>query len=57
MKNGEIFLSNCNETGFAQLQYVTKRKGNKAYDLQGRPMPGYIPVFVSEVEYERLRSQ
>ncbi|MBP6929749.1 MAG: hypothetical protein KBB77_02325 [Candidatus Moranbacteria bacterium] len=57
MKSGEIFLSNGNDAGFAQLSYQSKRKGEKAYDQQGRHLPGLIPIFVNKAEYLRLRSQ
>lgn len=57
LKKGEIFLCNGNEKGFAQLAYITKRKGIKAYGADGRELRQYFPIFASEVEYERLRSQ
>jgi hypothetical protein len=56
MRDGETFLSNSNDAGFAQLSYKTKRKGRVAYDANNEILPQYFPIFVSAVEYARIQS-
>lgn len=55
-KPGELWLTNTvyqdgDLVDFEDIGYQTKRPGKVAYDRNGKVVPGYVPVFVSTVEY------
>jgi hypothetical protein len=53
-KPGETFLTNCScEEDYDEIEWLSKRRGASAYDITGRLIPGYVPVFVHTSELER----
>lgn len=55
LRPGEMFLTNeSSQEFFDQIVYKTKRAGNVAYDIYGKPVEGLFPIFAqrSEVEAE-----
>ena len=50
-RQGEVFLTNSWPDHYPHLSdWRTKRRGVRAYDLEGNVQPGYFPVFVQEAE-------
>ena len=57
IREGEIFLTNVcpaygRPDGYAHIAWVTKRKGEIAYDRDGDIIPNGRPVFIQLSEYE-----
>lgn len=53
----EVFLANFDENGFHVISWNTKRRGQTAYDINGKPVQGLFPVFVAKAEYEDRQAQ
>lgn len=49
-KSEEVFLCNCDEKNWPNIGWRTRRRGNAAYDDDGREIPGQFPVFVDFYE-------
>lgn len=50
--DGEVFFRNMNSQEFDALQWTSKRKGQNAYDGEGRQLtaPDWFPVFLAQAE-------
>jgi hypothetical protein len=47
LAQGEMFLTNCaSQDDYEEIGWLTKRLGTTAYDVIGKPIDGYRPVFV-----------
>ena len=49
---GEVFIGNSDRGGYG-IDFETKRVGDKAYTIHGKPLAGYRPVFAQREEVER----
>lgn len=58
LREGEIFLTNADEEDFNKCGYITKRKGEKAFDMKGNLMEiaNYFPIFVNKEEYKEYKN-
>lgn len=55
MGEDEFFLTNSDGTLYHHYGWKTKRKGNVAYDRDGKVRPGMFPVFVKKKEFDESR--
>ena len=46
-KVGELFLTNSEPNYYFMIGWKSKRMGDVAFDIHGKPVPGLFPVFVS----------
>jgi hypothetical protein len=51
-RSGEINIANSTEKTFRYIGWKTKRFGEVAYDIDGKIVPGDVPVFIMASEYE-----
>lgn len=54
-QQGEVFFTNTDSESFGTMNFQSKRKGNAAYDGEGRPTSSdnWFPVFVQQFELEK----
>ncbi len=56
---GEVFFSNASEKSFPLIPYISKRKGNLAYDGNGNQQTAkdWFPVFIliSDLEKSNIK--
>jgi hypothetical protein len=52
MRDGEVWAFNGTDEHFHASAWRTKRLGEQAYDIWGRPIGGCYPVFVQRTEVE-----
>ena len=52
IRSGEVLFTNANSDNFETMPYLSKRKGEKAYDGEGNILikDGWLPVFITEEE-------
>lgn len=54
LRRGEVFLSNS-KNGPKTSLWKTKRIGKTAYDIYGKILRGYSPIFVKRQELKKSR--
>ena len=54
LEEGEMFLRNVgyDPYDYTRIDWKTKRKGHRAYTINGEYLKGMTPVFVQRKEYE-----
>ncbi len=52
-KQFEVFITNSDSSGYSNIGWKTKRRGEIAYDKNGKVMPGLFPVFADKTEVQR----
>lgn len=54
LKEGEMFLTNfgCDPYDYTRICWKTKRKGYRAYTINGEYVEDMTPIFVQRKEYE-----
>lgn len=55
-REGEVFITNTDHSDYNHIGWTTKRAGDVAYDIYGKPIgrgwPGSFPVFAQKSELE-----
>ena len=56
-REGEIFLGNVGEDTFLTCVWQTKRRGNTAYDTDGKPLQHGLlwPMFIRQSEWDAAK--
>ena len=56
IRDGEMFITNCgfgmSSDSYRKIGWRTKRKGEVAYTIRGKPIENTYPVFIQIKEYE-----
>jgi len=53
LMEGEIWVSNCSEDSYDKIGWKTKRRGEIAYDVNGKVVREFFPVFIQASEKEK----
>jgi hypothetical protein len=58
IKNGEIFFTNASRLQFKLMRWKSKRRGNNAYDGDGKQLnyKNWFPIFLAKAELDDVRS-
>jgi hypothetical protein len=48
----EVWIGNMFGSDFIHVGWTSKRMGKIAYDVNGKVIPGFRPIFVARVEVE-----
>ena len=55
LREGEAWVTNSSQDG-SEIHLRTKRIGKTAYDVNGTPVEGLLPVFALKTELEEIKS-